>query len=418
MSGPAELEAFAAALAAGEGRRAAAAPAAPAAPGRVAVLGGGEDARLIAALALAAGAETTLFTAYGAERAALAAGVALRGAGPVGTYQAGPAEAPAAAPRIALTGDLDAAAAGADALFLTGPIRKQRTYAMALAEHLRDGQILVLAPGRTLGALEAAWLLRAGGAAADVTLVEAQGLPFHWRAEGAALHLSPAGATAAATLPSGREAAIAALAAILPGLEARPSVVHSGFADGSGLVEAPALLIGGPAAPGARPAPPPGGVPLAATDTFRNLIGPVQAEIAARLAEEREAVAARFGVRGLPGLSGWLDRHAGAAHADPLGGAGEGSAAAPGARPVPGPAEARAILRDAVLGSLVPLASAGAVAGVPTPATDAAVALASAALGADVAGAGRRLAAMGLGDAAGVEDARRRMDRIAGGGRG
>ena len=47
---------------------------------------------------------------------------------------------------------LDAAAVlGAEVIFLTGPIHKQRTYAMVLADHLSDGQVLVLAPGRSLG---------------------------------------------------------------------------------------------------------------------------------------------------------------------------------------------------------------------------------------------------------------------------
>ena len=51
---------------------------------RVSVLGGGEDARLIAALCLAEGAEVSLFSAYGAELEALrsSSGVSLRGAGP------------------------------------------------------------------------------------------------------------------------------------------------------------------------------------------------------------------------------------------------------------------------------------------------------------------------------------------------
>ena len=49
---------------------------------RVAILGGGDDARLLAALCLAEGAEVTLFSAYGAELDALKSGVAVRGAGP------------------------------------------------------------------------------------------------------------------------------------------------------------------------------------------------------------------------------------------------------------------------------------------------------------------------------------------------
>ena len=140
---------------------------------RVALLGGGVDSRLLAALCLSAGAEVTLFSAYGSELEALrsASGIALRGAGPVGTYQVDRKDAPS----VQLTAELDAAVADAEVIFLTGPIHKQRTYAMVLADHLKDGQVLALCPGRSLGALETAWLLRIGGATADVTIVEAKG---------------------------------------------------------------------------------------------------------------------------------------------------------------------------------------------------------------------------------------------------
>ncbi|MEO1001390.1 MAG: hypothetical protein AAFW69_12440, partial [Pseudomonadota bacterium] len=75
-----ELDAFAAAVGRGT------APPAPAPVlSAVTVLGAGPDARLIAALALAAGKDVTLFSAYGAEIEALAGGIALRGAGPVGS---------------------------------------------------------------------------------------------------------------------------------------------------------------------------------------------------------------------------------------------------------------------------------------------------------------------------------------------
>ena len=141
---------------------------------RVSVLGGGEDARLIAALSLAEGAKVSLFSAYGSELEALrsSSGVSLRGAGPVGTYQVD-----RTSPSIQTTAELDASVRDADVIYLTGPVHKQRTYAMVLADHLSDGQVLVLAPGRSLGALETAWFLRIGGCTADVTIVEAQGLP-------------------------------------------------------------------------------------------------------------------------------------------------------------------------------------------------------------------------------------------------
>ena len=87
-------------------------------------------------------------------------------------------------------------------IFLTGPIHKQRTYSMVLADHLSDGQALVLAPGRSMGALEAAWLLRVGGCEADVTLVEVQAAPYWFTTEGATLHLSEAGPAVAANCGS------------------------------------------------------------------------------------------------------------------------------------------------------------------------------------------------------------------------
>ena len=132
---------------------------------RFAVLGGGADARLLAALCLSEGAQVTLFSAYGAELDALrnSSGISLRGAGPGGTYQVDRENAPS----IRTTAELDAAVSDAQVIFLTGPVHKQRTYAMVLADHLSDGQVLVLAPGRSLGALETAWLLRIGGATAD-----------------------------------------------------------------------------------------------------------------------------------------------------------------------------------------------------------------------------------------------------------
>ena len=389
-----EFEAFAQAASASGGR--ATAPALRSLD-NVAVLGGAADGRLIAALCLSEGASVTLFSAYGAELDAMAAsaGVTLRGAGPVGTYQINRENAPS----ISTTAQLDVAVAQADVIFLTGPVHKQRTYAMVLADHLRDGQVLVLAPGRSLGALEAAWLLRIGGSVADITLVEAQNLPFWWRKEGSVLHLSPTKGTPVATLPSGRNEVIDALGRYLPGLDVRASVLASGFEDGSALVEVPALLMGGPAAASGAPSVPMGGTELPENHNFANLIGAAhRATIAAMLAE-RARVAQVFGVRDLPDLQAMIDRYAGTKTGD-------------GIRPVPDPQGARNVLRDGVIGSLVPLVSAAELAGVEIPVTRAMIALASTVLGADVAAAGRRLDTIGI-RASDVSTARRAMEAIA-----
>ena len=364
---------------------------------RVAVLGGGEDARLIAALCLSEGADVTLFSAYGAELKSLrsSSGVTLRGAGPVGTYQVDRENVPS----IKACAQLDEAVAEAEVIFLSGPVHKQRTYAMVLADHLSDGQVLVLAPGRSLGALETAWFLRIGGCTADITIVETQGLPYWIQAEGAVLNLAPVGDVAAATLPSHRSAVIEGLKRYLPNLKVYNSVLESGFADGSAIVEFPALLMSGPALGSGAIQIPMGGTPLPEHQNFASLIGEEQRGIITLLGEERRSVARAFGVRNLPECPAWLATHAGLLKGDAR-------------RAIPDQAQAKALLRDGVIGSLVPLISAAAIAGVPVPVTESMITLASGVLGADVAAAGRRLDTIGI-RTQDIETARQAMDAIA-----
>ncbi|MEM1160239.1 MAG: hypothetical protein AAGJ28_04850 [Pseudomonadota bacterium] len=372
-----------------------AAPAAPDTFGRYAVLGGGADARLLAATALSEGAEVTLFSAYGAELSAMASGIALRGAGPLGSYQVNAD----AAPSVRATAELDAAVQGAEVIFLTGPVHKQRTYAMVLADHLTDGQVLVLAPGRTFGALETRYLLSIGGCAADVTIAEAGTLPFWYAPEGATLNLSAAVGAPGGVLPGNRRDVCAGLNQVLPNAEFATSTLASSFADGSGLAEVPALLLGGPAMPDGGPAIPMGGTPLPENQTFRNLIGSGHMTVIEDLAGERRETARRFGIRDLPDTGAWLDMFAGTAAGD-------------GSRPLPDATAVHGVVRDAVIGSLAPLASAARIAGVATPATDAMTALASSVLKADLSTAGRKLTAMGIsgGD---VDAARRALEEAA-----
>ena len=363
----------------------------------VAILGGGNDAKLLAALCLAAETKVTLFSAYGAELEALrsASGIALRGAGPVGTYQVDRSDTPS----IELTAEIDSAVGNADVIFLTGPIHKQRTYAMVLADHLRDGQVLVLCNGRSLGALETAWNLRIGGATADITIVEIQGLPFWVQAEGAVLNLSARNDIPAATLPRGRSSVLENLSRLLPGLAHKDSVLTSGFADGSALVEVPALILGGVALGNGAINIPMGGTPLPENNTFASLIGPEQRDVISSLAKERRDVAAKFGVRDLPSDDQWITAHAGVLKGD-------------GSRPMIEEREAKPLLRDGVIGSLVPLLSAADLAGVDVPVTRSIVTLVTSILGADVASAGRRLDTIGIRDTD-LDGARSAMDALA-----
>ena len=359
---------------------------------RVAVLGAAPDGQMFAALALAAGAEVRLFSAWGAELAALrqAGAITLRGAGPVGSFHVDQPQGP----QVRTSAALDEALAGAELVVLSRPLHKQRTYAMVLAEQL--------APGQVVGAVEVAWLLQTGGAEADLALVEAGGAPYWIAPARGALHLSACPPVPLACLAPGRADALAAVAALVPNGVAAASCVHSGFDDASAAVELPAPLLGGPAAPGGGPSVPEGGVPLPENATFRALIGPVHEELIARLWAERRAVAQDFGVRELPDTEGAIARVAGA-----LRGA--------GARPVPTRAEARELLRAGVVGSLIPLVSAAARTGRPVPLTRAMIELAQAALRRDLAGAGRRLETIGI-TATEVGEARRQFARILNGG--
>ncbi|MCY4207670.1 MAG: hypothetical protein OXD29_06925 [Roseovarius sp.] len=368
---------------------------------RVAVLGGGADARLVAALCLSHGARVALFSAYGAEIRAMksSSGIVLRGEGPIGTYQIDSQSAPS----VKTTAELDVAVSDADLIVLTGPVHKQRTYSMVLAGHLRDGQVLLIVPGRTMGALETARNLRVGGNAADVTIVEAQGLPYWIAEEGAVLTLSEARSVAAASLPGNRPRTMGALSRYLPNLEPKTDVLECSFSDGSALVEIPALMLGGVANPDGMPEMAIGGVQLEENKTFAALIGSGHRRIIETLAEERANVARAFGVRDLPDADKMIRIHAGA-----LSGTGR--------REIPERESAMGMLRDGVVGSLAPLVSAAGLANVPVPLTRAMITLAGSVLGADVAAAGRKLSTVGI-EAGDINGARAAIDDIATGAR-
>ena len=366
---------------------------------RVTVIGGGPEARLLACLCLAEGAEVTLCPMSSAGMSALrdSGGVTLRDAGPAGTYAVDRDRGPS----IRLGTELDSSVRDAELIWLTGAALKQRSYAMMLAEHLSDGQVVAVVPGRSLGALETVWHLRTGGCRADLTLVEIQVPPYWIRTQRGVHHLTRTGPAPVATLPGGRDDVVRGLSRFLPNLTPLPSVVHSSFADGSGLVEVPGLLLGGPAAPPGGPELPVGAEPLPERNTFRALIGERHRAVVAAMADERRRIASHWGVRELPDADAWLDLHAGAPTGDT-------------ARPVPAAGDARSLIQCAVIGSLAPLLSSADVAGVAAPATRAMTTLADAALGGGMAGAGRRLHTIGV-DAADLDGARRAMDAIAGG---
>ena len=351
----------------------------PRRPAAVTVLGSGSEGRALAAWFLAEGAtEVRLFTVYGAEVDALAGGsITLRGEGPVGTFRVG-----GDAPTIEVTSVLDRAVAASDIVVVSGPVLKQRTYGLVLAQQVQDGQTVVVTPSATFGGLETAHLLAAGGSTAEVAVVELGSLPFDVAEAGGTLTLTRRRPVVAGVLPHRSTSVLEGLAHYFPDLAVVPTLLHSSFADGSGLVELPALLMGGPAMPGDHSVLPPGAVPVH-NGVFRSLIGDRHASVISELADERRAVASRFGVRDLPGTKDWIVTHGGDA---------EGA----GVRVMPSPGEAIELVRNGVLGSLGPLLSAAQAAGVEVPATRSMMHLAEASLGTRLGPTARSLGQAGL----------------------
>jgi hypothetical protein len=359
------------------------------------VLGGGPIGRALAAWLLAEGIpRVSLFTVYSDELALLTEGaITVRGDGPIGTYRVGEGG-------IGLTSVLDAAVAEADVLVVTGPVFKLRTYAMVLAPHVHDDQVIVCVPAQTFGGIEFAWWLRAGGGSGGNTIVDIVGPPFDLRLEGSTLHLSRRRKVPLGVRPPHRLPALQWLIDMIPELVPTATTLHAGFADASGLVEVPALALGGPGLADEETPLPPGAVPLAPPSLAAAIV-PRARRLIDALAAERRATAAHFGVHELPSTEEWIEAVAG------------GNTPAD-SRPLPDGREASALLRQGVLGSLVPLADAARLAGVAVPATDALIATVSAMLGSDLGAAGRRLSALGFGGAA-PTDVRRAVAAAPGG---
>lgn len=82
------------------------------------------------------------------------------------------------------TTNLAEALAHAELIMVAVPASAHRALARGCAPHLRDGQVVVLNPGRTGGALEFAATLRAEGVAAQVSVAETQTLVYSCRMVG------------------------------------------------------------------------------------------------------------------------------------------------------------------------------------------------------------------------------------------
>ena len=136
------------------------------------------------------------------------------------------------------TADIGAAIDGAALIVCPTPATAQPDIALALAPHLRDGQVVYLPPG-TFGSVQMARNARAAGMDADVTWAEAGTLPYLTRWHG---DDTVAITTRATALPSGIFPRVNADHALKVISAAYPSIVDAGDALSGALMNAGPII--------------------------------------------------------------------------------------------------------------------------------------------------------------------------------
>jgi len=144
-----------------------------------------------------------------------------------------------------VTSDMGEALAEAEIVMVVVPSSAHADVARVTAPHLRDGQIVVLNPGRTGGALEFIRVLRDHGCQADVTVAETETLIYASRSDGPAQAriFSIKEAVPLAAMPATRtERVLEALSPAYPQFIDGGNVLHTGL-NNMGAIFHPALTI-------------------------------------------------------------------------------------------------------------------------------------------------------------------------------
>jgi opine dehydrogenase len=294
-----------------------------------------------------------------------------------------------------VTSDISEALDGADVIMVVLPASAHRDIARLCATRLRSGQIVVLNPGRTGGALEFRRILNQMGCAADVMVAETGTFIFASRSTGPAQarisrrkNAVPVAALPAAHTNRVLEQVHDALPQFIPA----PNVLHTSL-DNMGAVFHPALTLLNA-----------GWIERTMGDFefYIDGVTPSTARVLEVLDRERVTVASALGVRARPALM-WL-KDAYSAEGETLY---EAMQANPGYQGIKAPRNLRhRYLLEDVPFSLVPLASLGAQFGVETWATEAMIRLACVVHGTDYFARGRNVEDMGL-KGLGVSEAKR-----------
>jgi opine dehydrogenase len=284
-----------------------------------------------------------------------------------------------------VTSDIAEALDGADVIMVVLPASGHRDVARLCAPHLRDGQIVMLNPGRTGGALEFRQILNREGCTADVIVAEACTFVFASRSTGPAQAriFRRKNAVPLAALPAIRTGhVLEVVCEAYPQFIPAPNVLHTSL-DNMGAIFHPALALLN------------AGWIEHTKGEFQFYIDGVThstARVLEVLDRERVTIAAALGVRARPALK-WL-KDAYSAEGRTLY---EAIQANPGYQGIRAPRNLRhRYIFEDVPFSLVPLASLGTQFGVNTWAIDAMVRLACVAHGTNYYERGRMVGDMGL----------------------
>jgi opine dehydrogenase len=197
-----------------------------------------------------------------------------------------------------VTSDMGEALEQAEVIMVVVPAMAHADIARVAAPHLRDGQIVMLNPGRTGGALEFVKVLNDNGCQADVTVAEAETLIYACRSDGPAQAriFGIKEAVPLAALPATRTPRVLeALASAFPLFIDGTSVLHTSL-NNMGAIFHPALTIlnaGRIESTGGE------------FQFYIDGVTPSVARILEALDRERVTVAAALGIHARTGL-GWL----------------------------------------------------------------------------------------------------------------
>jgi opine dehydrogenase len=284
-----------------------------------------------------------------------------------------------------VTSDIAEALEDTDVIMIVVPACGHRDLACVCAPHLRDGQMVVLNPGRTGGALEFRQILDQEGCAADVTVAEAGTFIFASRSTGPtqARIFRRKNAVPLAALPAIRTGhVLEMLYEAYPQFIPVPNVLHTSL-DNMGAIFHPALTLLN------------AGWVERTKGEFQFYIDGVTrstARVLEVLDRERVTVAAALGVQARPALR-WL-KDAYSAQGQTLY---EAIQANPGYRGISAPRSLRhRYIFEDVPFSLVPMVSLGSQFGVDTWAIDAMIRLACVVHGTNFYVRGRTVEDMGL----------------------